>query len=83
MSANKSQIKAWAKEIEENWKSQELDDDAGWEEFFELLYHPTAWDVYDWRASLADNIYSLGRLLTVEEAKTLTLMLRKKFPLSV
>jgi len=82
MSANKSQIKAWAKEIEENWKSTELGEEEE-EDFYDALYADNNWNDPDWRSVLRDNIYDLDREMTVEEAKILTLMLRKKFPLSV
>jgi hypothetical protein len=82
MSANKSQIKAWAKEIEENWKSTELGEEEG-EDFYDALYADNNWNDPDWRGILESNILNLHREMTVEEAKTLTLMLRKKFPLSV
>jgi hypothetical protein len=82
MSANKSQIKAWAKEIEENWKSTELGEEEE-EDFYDALYADNNWNDPDWRGILESNILNLHREMTVEEAKTLTLMLRKKFPLSV
>jgi hypothetical protein len=82
MNADKTQMKAWAKEIEENWKSSELGEEEE-EEFYDALYADDNWNDPDWRSVLRDNIYDLDREMTVEEAKTVTLFLRKKFPLIV
>lgn len=82
MNADKKQMKAWAKEIEGNWKSSELGEEEE-EEFYDALYADDNWNDPDWRSVLRDNIYDLDREMTVEEAKTLTLILRKKFPLIV
>jgi hypothetical protein len=82
MSANNEQTKAWAKEIEGNWKSCELGEEEE-EEFYDALYADDNWNDPDWRGILESNILNLHREMTVEEAKTVTLFLRKKFPLIV
>lgn len=79
MSANKTQMNAWVKEIKGNWKwgSAEDEHDA---EFYEELHADNNWNDPEWRMVLKNNIANLHRPLTVEEAKYMTLVLRKWFP---
>ena len=78
-------INEWIDELYEQWNSPpprfELDGEIDPDDFYRPLYQDDAWLDEDWRRSINDNLL-IDRELTDDEIHSVTIGLRRRFPLT-